>query len=191
MDQQHVAVCLGVGGGAPMDQQQGAGSGELATVTGVMSGQGVGSVIRWAYVYHVDIFSRNALSAATRGAFRVCDAKITGVLREVAKTFQRSWVVPHNVEIQQCSLLWRAFSPATEVYDVLHIAGWGRGCKEESRPCEAAPCLVGQATFRVAPQRCPLSSPDASKVYTYLHPCSWSISTNTTNTIRPNSTRSR
>jgi hypothetical protein len=55
MDQQHVAVCLGVGGGAPMDQQQGAGSGELRTLTDVLSSQGVGSYVPVGYFYHVDI----------------------------------------------------------------------------------------------------------------------------------------
>ena len=44
MDQQHVAVCLGVGGGAPMDQQQGAGSVELATMPDIFSGQSVGGI---------------------------------------------------------------------------------------------------------------------------------------------------
>jgi hypothetical protein len=38
MNQQSERVGLGGGGGAPMDQQQGAWSGKLATVPGVLSG---------------------------------------------------------------------------------------------------------------------------------------------------------
>lgn len=54
MNQQGERVGLGGGGGAPMDQQQGAGSGELATVPGVKSGQGIGQRVPIGYVCHVD-----------------------------------------------------------------------------------------------------------------------------------------
>ena len=53
MDQQNVRAGLGGGGGGPVDQQQGdgaGGAGELATVTGVIPGQGVGAVLRRGYV---------------------------------------------------------------------------------------------------------------------------------------------
>jgi hypothetical protein len=53
-----------------VDQQQGAGSGELATVPGIFSGQGCGQRVPIGYVCHSISFSRNALSAAKRGAFR-------------------------------------------------------------------------------------------------------------------------
>ena len=69
MDQQHVAVCLGVGGGAPMDQQQGAGSGELRTLTDVLSGQGFGRVVLGLYVCHVIIIIEGPFCFLRRGAF--------------------------------------------------------------------------------------------------------------------------
>jgi len=90
MNQQSERVGLGGGGGAPMDQQQGAWSGELATVPGVKSGQGIGRV-PIGYVCHaVSFISRNALSAATLGAFRIYGPKITGGCATHGVSYPRS-----------------------------------------------------------------------------------------------------
>ncbi len=78
MDQQSERVSLCGGGGATVDQQQGAGSGELATVPGIFSRQGIGQRVPIGYVCHSISFSRNALSAATRGAFRAYGPKDNG-----------------------------------------------------------------------------------------------------------------
>lgn len=72
-------MSLGGGGGAPMDQQQGAWSGELTTVTDVFSGQGIGQRLPIGYVCHSISFGRNALSAATRGRFVFLVRKIAVV----------------------------------------------------------------------------------------------------------------
>lgn len=106
MDQQGERVGLGGGGGAPMDQQQGAGSGELATVPGIFSGQGMGQRVPIGYVCHSISFSRNALSAATRGAFRVYGPKDSRGVCHVGGSVLHD---PSTLEIQQCGPLWRSF----------------------------------------------------------------------------------
>lgn len=85
MDQQHVAVCLGVGGGAPMDQQQGAGSGELTTMTDVMTRQGFGAAAPIWYVCHVRTFYLKGAQAldgvvAPFGIYDLCEdnRRVTG-----------------------------------------------------------------------------------------------------------------
>ena len=71
MDQQGERVSLGGGGGGPMDQQQRVRSRELATVTDVLPGQGVGAGAPLGVCLHLISFDRKALSAGERGAFRV------------------------------------------------------------------------------------------------------------------------
>ena len=44
-----------------MDQQQRGGTGELGTLTDVLTGQGVGAGAPWGVCLHVDIFDRTPL----------------------------------------------------------------------------------------------------------------------------------
>lgn len=101
MDQQSERVGLGVGRAGPVDQEQGDGAGELRTLTGVLSGQGFGGVLREGYVCQEIILlpERPPMLSKARGSFYFVP-KVARVTRgELGQIPTRERVFPH-LEIQ-------------------------------------------------------------------------------------------
>ena len=169
-----------------MDQQQGAGTGELAALTDVLSGEDIGAVLRCLYVWHVPSFDRAVHLLGGGGPFLFTGVECSRAERPVSRVDLNRAPAFSTVAIQgwaECGELGCGRCWVVKVYDVDHIAGMGK----EKAAREGGSLLSGRQYVSGRSSALPVI---LSPHHESIHWINW-MSRITATVSRPTITRSR